>query len=226
MRKHESAKRIHFIIQLTTALALCLATATTATAGHRDRHDDRDREWEAERQRRLTERDDRDDRRKQRNELLGPYVGGSFSLGFEQFDNTEPGDDFDQGFGFDLWAGSRIHPHVGVEGQLSFLRGFEIEGTGIDFNHLNGTANLKLYPLEGPVQPWVLAGAGVGRFEREEPDGYTLADTGGVMRVGAGVDVYLNDHVSLVGGIGYLFTAGDIVDTDVMEMKFGLQYRF
>ncbi|MDP6977987.1 MAG: porin family protein [Myxococcota bacterium] len=202
---------------------LSLTTAFAAQASHRDGEEDR--AWQEERQRRLAHRD-RHDRRDSALDLLGPYIGGAFSIGVEQFDNTIPGDDFDQGFGFDAWAGSRIHRHVGVEGQLSYLEGFEIEGTGIDFSHLNATANLKLYPLDAIVQPWILAGAGVGRFEREGPDGYTLADTGGVMRVGAGVDVYLNEHVSLVGGVGYLFTAGGIVDTDVVEMKFGLQYRF
>ena len=156
----------------------------------------------------------------------GPYVGGSLAIGVEQFNDVAAGDDYDEGFGFDIWIGSRIHRHVGVEGQLSYIEGFELAGTGIDFNHLNGTANLKLYPLDGKIQPYFLAGAGVGRFELEEPDGYTLSDTGGVMRVGAGVDVYLNDRIALVGGLGYLFTAGDIVDNDIMEVKFGVQYRF
>ncbi len=224
MRPHRFARLIT-ALNIAIPLAVCVlsfATASTVQASHRD---DEDRARQEERQRRLARRDQHD-QRDSRLDFFGPYIGGSFSIGVEQFDNTVPGDDFDQGFGFDIWAGSRIHPHVGVEGQLSYLKGFEIEGTGIDFSHLNGTANLKLYPLEGMVQPWVLVGAGVGRFEREEPDGYTLADTGGVMRVGTGVDVYLNDHISLVGGVGYLFTAGDIVDTDVVEMKFGLQYRF
>jgi len=208
------------------AWALCVLVASsafTAQAGHRER--EQDRQWEDEPHERPEPRTKRRGREGFATDL-GPYLGASFSLGIEQFDNTLPGDEFDEGFGFDLWAGSRIHPHVGVEGQLSYLKGFDIQGTGIDFSHLNGTANLKLYPFDGLIQPWVLAGAGVGRFEREDPDGYTLADTGGVMRVGTGVDVYLNDRLSLVGGVGYLFTAGDVVDTDVIEMKFGLQYRF
>ena len=74
--------------------------------------------------------------------------------------------------------------------------------------------------------PGTVEQPGIGRFEREEPDGYSLDDTGGVMRIGTGVDVYLNDEISLVGGVGYLFTAGDVVDTDIVEMKFGVQYRF
>jgi opacity protein-like surface antigen len=145
----------------------------------------------------------------------GTYVGGSLAIGVEQFNGVATGDDYDEGFGFDIWIGSRIHRHVGVEGQLSYIEGFELAGTGIGFNHLNGK-----------IQPYFLAGAGVGRFELEEPDGYTLSDTGGVMRVGVGVDVYLNDRIALVGGLGYLFTAGDIVDNDIMELKFGVQYRF
>ncbi len=228
MRTQLSAQSAHLFhhVHRAITLGLCLlllGTATSAQASHRER--ERDRDGQEERHRELAHRDHRHDRDRYRHDF-GPYLGGSFSLGIEQFDNTVPGDDFDQGFGFDIWAGSRIHPHVGVEGQLTYVEGFEIEGTGIDFSHLNGTANLKLYPVTGKVQPWVLAGAGVGRFEREEPDGYTLADTGGVMRVGTGIDVYLDDNISLVGGVGYLFTAGDIVDTDVVEMKFGVQYRF
>ena len=204
-------RRLAFVL----SILMFFASVAEAAAGHRD--PDRDRGRDRPRSR---------DRDRDVGQSTGAYLGGSFSLGVEQFDNMPPEDDFDEGFGFDVWVGSRIHRHVGVEGQLSYLKGFEIRGTGIDFNHLNGTANLKLYPLDGRIQPYVMAGAGLGRFEVEEPDGYTLSDTGGVMRVGAGVDVYLNESIALVGGLGYLFTAGDIVDTDIVEMRFGVQYRF
>lgn len=207
--------------KLAMLIAAAMLVTGTAAADHksRDRNDDRryDRDYGRK-------HDPREDRRKGFD--LGPYMGGSLAIGVEQFNGVPAGDEYDEAFGFDIWVGSRIHRHVGVEGQLSYIEGFELRGTGIDFNHLNGTANLKLYPFDGKIQPYILAGAGVGRFELQEPDGYTLSDTGGVMRVGGGVDVYLNDNIALVGGMGYLFTAGDIVDNDVLEIKLGLQYRF
>lgn len=201
-------------LAMIVAAMMLMTSAADAEHRSRDRRHDRDHE--------------RDERREERSRShdFGPYLGGSLAIGVEQFNDVPSGDDYDEGFGFDIWVGSRIHRHVGVEGQLSYIEGFELQGTGIDFNHLNGTANLKLFPFDGKIQPWVLAGAGVGRFELEEPDGYTLSDTGGVMRVGTGVDIYLNDSIALVGGLGYLFTAGDIVDNDILEIKFGVQYRF
>lgn len=200
-------------------LAIFVAAVMLVTSGAQADHRSRDRD-------RNHDREDYREEKRDRSDHLGPYLGGSLAIGVEQFNDVPSGDDYDEGFGFDIWAGSRISRHVGVEGQLSYIQGFELKGTGIDFNHLNGTANLKLYPFDGKVQPYVLAGAGVGRFELEESDGYTLSDTGGVMRVGGGVDFYLNKHIALVSGIDYLFTAGDIVDNDILEIKFGMQYRF
>jgi opacity protein-like surface antigen len=203
--------------RIASTLIILMSIASAAEAD--DRYGDRQRGRERNRERHHEENESR-------KFGTGAYVGGAFSIGIEDFNNVSSDDDYDEGFGFDIWVGSRIHKHVGVEGQLSYLQGFEIAGTGIDFNHLNGTVNLKLYPFDGKVQPYVLAGAGVGRFELEEPDGYSISDTGGVMRLGTGVDFYLNKNVALVAGVGYLFTAGDIADTDVVEMKFGVQYRF
>lgn len=208
-------------------IAIITIVASVAEADTRTRGRERGHEGDRSRyQHRYDDRyEERSKDRKRRNDF-GPYLGGALAIGIDQFDDVPSGDKYDAGFGLDVWVGSRIHRHVAVEGQLSYLDGFDLKGTGVEFSHLNGTANLKLYPFDGMVQPYAVVGAGLGRFEIQEEDGFTFSDTGGVMRVGAGVDIYLNKRIALVGGVGYLFTAGDIVDNDVLELKFGLQYRF
>lgn len=155
----------------------------------------------------------------------GAYVGGALSIGVEQFDFAPGSVDFKEAFGVDLWAGYRVHRYIGIEGQFVYLKGFDIKGAPIDFNALNFTANVKVYPISGTIQPYLLGGIGGGRFEIEG-GGESVDDSGGVFRLGGGVDVYVFDSVALVAGIGYLFTRGDITDTDILEIRLGVQYQF
>ena len=154
----------------------------------------------------------------------GIYLGVAFAIGVEQFSGV-PGVSFEEGFGFDIWGGYRFNRWVAAEVELLYLKGFKIKGTGVDANLVNGTVNVKLYPLAGSIQPYLLGGVGGGRFELSG-GGLDASDSGGVFRVGGGLDFYFIDSIAFVAGVDYLITRGNITDTDTVNIKLGVQYQF
>jgi len=155
------------------------------------------------------------------------YLGIAFAVGIDQFDNTQGFSSFDEAFGVDLWVGVRANRYLGVEGELIYLEGFDTEflDVPIDFEALGFTANLKLYPLEGRVEPYLLGGVGVGRLDAKFR-GISVDESDAIFVLGGGVDVYFYHGFAAVLGAGYVFTTGDIKDTDFVTIKVGIQHKF
>ena len=155
------------------------------------------------------------------------YFGIAFATGIDQFDDTGGFSSFDEALGVDLWVGIRANRYLGVEGELVYLEGFDTEfrDVPIDFEALGFTANLKLYPLEGWAQPYLLGGVGVGRFEAKAL-GRSIDESDAIFVLGGGVDLYFYHGFAAVLGAGYVFTTGDIKDTDFVEIKVGIQHKF
>lgn len=158
----------------------------------------------------------------------GPYIGGSFAIGFEQaqiprrYRNHE---DFDEAFGFDVWAGVRVNRFFAMEAEFLAIEGFETryEGIPVEFEAIGGTANLKLYPVAGRVQPFIVGGVGLGQLKGKAV-GESESRSSLIYRVGAGVDIYIFKSVALVAGADYIITKHNIAD--FLEVKAGLQYQF
>jgi opacity protein-like surface antigen len=121
-------------------------------------------------------------------------------------------------------------PHVAAEMTFEWLNGFDpgYGGfPGIDTWSLG--VGLRAYLLTGRVQPYGLLGLGVAKGNVEKPsDDSTLqiSGTGGELRLGGGVEVYLTDEVVLDLGLAYPFRMGDLEDFDYLTISAGVSYRF
>jgi opacity protein-like surface antigen len=95
------------------------------------------------------------------------------------------------------------------------------------------TANVKGYVLTGPIQPFVLVGAGLmttktrvhslqaPRFSETE------RDSGFVARFGGGVDFYMTKTLALTTGVDYVRPFGSgIKDLQYISYNVGLLARF
>lgn len=155
------------------------------------------------------------------------YVGLAFAAGIEESDAAMEFSSFDGGLGADFWVGVRVNRFLAVEGQLTYLEGFdsEVHDVPIDFEVLGFTGNMKFYPLEGWIEPYLVAGAGVARLNTKFL-GRSFDESDVIIRAGGGLDIYFSEGFSVVFGGSYVFTSGDIDQTDIIEIKLGIQHRF
>ena len=127
-----------------------------------------------------------------------------------------------------------------------FLDFLAIEGMGEFMPHFNGKSgrylsadtsiwstwlNAKLYPTArwtGLLQPYLLAG--VGGMWGDTKGGVTalnnINDNGFAARFGAGIDIFLTEHLFLTTDAAYLLPTGDASELDQVVVGGALQYRF
>ncbi len=156
------------------------------------------------------------------------------------------------GVGLHARAGYRFHPRLAAEIQYEWISEWTIDGRDTTRTEPRATAevaraeawattaNLKLYLGTGIVQPYVVGGVGVMRFQGDSRSPRRVANnrpffelnTDGVReygfasRWGGGVDIYFNDDLSLVLGTTYVLPEGEIDPYDYLSFEWGLQYRF
>jgi opacity protein-like surface antigen len=166
--------------------------------------------------------------------------------------NREPNPSVDAGVGLHARLGYRFHPHLAAEGQFEWISEWSIKGK--DSERANprfqsdfakgeawtATANLKFYLLTGSVQPYLIAGVGLMRFQGDNRSPIPPAtgspiietnidgarDVGFAFRTGGGMDVMITDHMSFVLGATYVVTEGDVDPYDYLSIEWGVQYRF
>ncbi len=161
----------------------------------------------------------------------GPYLGLGFALGFEQFDGTG-GLDFDEGLGFSAWGGYRFIDFVAAELQIEYLDRFDtsIFGVNVDVQAFGVTINGKVYPLVRVlpelIQPFVVAGFGIGWVEIDAGFFGTEDETGLIGRFGGGLEVSATEHLVILARATYVVTADEIEDLDWVSVVLGLQYAF
>ena len=151
------------------------------------------------------------------DEVSYDRVGGYFQLSgvYSADDFSEPVSGTSTG-GFSLRTGNRFHQYCSVEFQYEFLAARDVEVTqatpppleaSVYSHHI--TMNFRSYPLSGLekipgfVQPFIIAGLGVGIFDTEEGD-----DTGFAARFGGGVDLYTTEHIMVSLEAVYALSAG------------------
>ena len=158
-------------------------------------------------------------------------LGGLFAL--ENFDrdaaieggNTNLEIGADNGGGFGLRGGYRLHPHFASELLFQYYAGFSVNnrsnGKNDNFNGWSLTLNAKGYPLLGRIQPYALGGFGMlGFTEKRGPD------FGFVARLGGGVDFYLSESVMLSLEGAYVLPAGSIDDYQFATFGADIQFRY
>ena len=130
---------------------------------------------------------------------------------------------FSNGGGFNIRGGYRVSDHLAVEMQFEYVDGFS--GFGVDLEAWNLMANGKVFLLTGRSQPYGLFGIGV--FEgKASAGGLSIDDTDFAIRVGGGIDFYVNDNIVLGPEIAWVKPTGNMEDFSYLTIGAGLQYRF
>ncbi len=142
--------------------------------------------------------------------------------------------EIDSSVGFGGRVGSRVHRYAAVEVQVEYLPSIDwnifwgSSPAGIlNVRMVTTTANLKLFPLSGRIQPFALIGGGATfadvttslRFGGED-------DFGSVLRAGGGIDAYLTEHIALSTEVSYVLPEDLLEDLHYLSIGLGLQYKF
>lgn len=155
------------------------------------------------------------------------YMGGAFTVGIENFDKAAGRASSDEAYGFDMWLGYRMNRYLGFEGRLGHITGFDtkFQDEPVTFELLSFTGNLKMYPIEGMFQPYAILGAGTADLKTKSST-LKLKNSGMLIVLGGGIDIYVLDRFSLLAEIDYLITDGDVEGFDLIEVKVGIQFQF
>jgi opacity protein-like surface antigen len=137
--------------------------------------------------------------------------------------------------GFGARAGYRFHPHFAGELQFHWFSKAAVElddGTksteAVKFKTMALTGNLKGYLFTGRIQPFLLAGAGIMNFDLQDKLnlGLKRSGEGFAVRLGGGIDLYLNENIVLEIEGGRMLPFGEISGMDHIFWSVGLKYRF
>jgi opacity protein-like surface antigen len=149
----------------------------------------------------------------------GVYVGLGGTYAMELFDG--PGS-FDNGFGFNVRLGNRLHKHFAAELEIEKFNGFSGQA-GAEYDSWIIGLNGKAFVLTDKWQPFFLAGIGFVDGELSGP--VTDAEEDFALRFGGGLDWYFRDNVVASVDLTYLLHTGDLSDFDALALSFGIQYR-
>ncbi len=158
----------------------------------------------------------------------GMYVSASGVFVVERWPSSNKNAGADDTYGLNLRVGSRISQWASVELELELIDDF-FPDEHQDFRAVTATANTRVYPMGGRIQPFALAGLGivstvVKHRDRDSSIKQSNADWG--FRAGAGVDFYYTEHVAVSLEASHIFTVGDVKDIDHISIGVGLLYRF
>lgn len=180
---------------------------------------------------------------------------------FQEVVIRSSGADLDDGLlGIGAVVGYRVTPNLAFEIEGEWLTGsnvssFTIENTGetgtAEVKDLwTITANVRVYPLTGRLQPFGVFGLGAYHSTldvRASTTGLTTPTDGtppvvsadfeidanesnldGALRAGAGLDAYVTRHLAARVGFDYVhpFVDTGFIKTDYISIRFGLLYRF
>ena len=157
----------------------------------------------------------------------GFYLGGGGVYALENFKNTQ-GLQFDDMLGFNARLGYRLHSLLAIEIMGERIDQFDLKqpaGTNIGIETWVGTANAKLYPFEGAVQPYVLGGVGAMHAKTSGiPNSVDCTDI--AYRFGGGLDLYATENWVINVEGSYLLPRESVQDVDYISLGGGVQFRF
>jgi opacity protein-like surface antigen len=140
-------------------------------------------------------------------------------------------------YGADARIGYRVHPNIAVEAQGQYYGRANFDATPAgaagstdvgSFEGASGTANVKIYPIVGRVQPYVLGGLGFlwAKVRNDIPGAKSGDDTEVAGRGGLGVDIYLDENFAVNIEGSYLQPASNLKDFPLAAVTGGIQYHF
>jgi opacity protein-like surface antigen len=143
-----------------------------------------------------------------------------------------------QGFGVHTRIGYRVHPRLALEVHHEWLtdRGGLLQGTSKDETFAL-TGDAKAFLLTGRAQPFVAAGfgwfhgdgsglcGGVPAVRAQCANALRTGDAA-LVRVGGGVDIYVNENWVIGLDATYVMPQGRFSDFNWISIGWGLDYRF
>ncbi len=153
----------------------------------------------------------------------------------------------DPSLGIDARLGYRFLRHFALEAEVEWIAEYDVElfettsggggsqRTGI--KGVGGSANLRLYPFTGWLQPYVELGLGYQRLERTQKKRITVGATtfqtrvdvsdGDVVgRFGGGFDFYVDPRWGVNLGAAYVAPGGSLEKYEAVSSHAGFFYRF
>lgn len=158
---------------------------------------------------------------------IGRYLGAGLNLGIDNFGSSALPVDADEGTGVSLWMG--VRSSTSISGELGFDLGI-FSGSN---DETKATAyvgsislNVKLYPLEGRIQPFALVGGGVGVAHLDLKSAEDSDEVGLTGRLGGGVDFHITETWSINATGAYAAQLGGIAALDHALVTVGVQAWF
>ena len=157
----------------------------------------------------------------------GPYIGLGGAFAEEMFDRGGA----NAGAAINARLGYRFLDFLAVEalGEYEpYFKGTSGKFDSADISTWAGYGNAKLYPVarwSGWFQPYALAGLGY-MFGDVEGNNQHENENGPSGRFGAGVDMFLTEHVFFTIDGAYLLPWNDASELDQWLVGGALQYRF
>lgn len=149
-------------------------------------------------------------------EKTGFYLGLGGSYAVEDFDNTE-GLDIDNSWGLNVHGGYQFHRNIALEANFDWYDHFDIH-TG--FPGGNGDVEIWtimfdgkfMLPLDNKVVPYARIGIGIMDAKVDFGSFGSDRDSDLAFNLGAGIDVFLTDNVSVGLDGKYVWGTGDVDD--------------
>ena len=141
----------------------------------------------------------------------------------------------DVNWGGEVRAGYRFHPHLAAELQGQYNGLYDVKANTVgrpllgSVEVITSTANLKVYPIGGPIQPYVLGGVGIMWADTEDRAAgakLPLGDVEFAGRGGLGVDMYISPLLAVYAEGSYVAATGGLAGYNVAAMVFGAQWHF
>jgi opacity protein-like surface antigen len=164
------------------------------------------------------------------------------------------GDSFDGSLGFNFRGGIRASEWLTIEGQVEWMSGYDRKSvadisppvpglTRASLESVAYTVNARLYPLDGRIQPYAIAGIGGQNTWLSTNLGDSDTFTSFIGRFGGGVDIYLTRNLAITGEFTYVaateasrtnygpywgqyWTTNSGIDPSYMSVSWGVLYAF
>jgi hypothetical protein len=146
--------------------------------------------------------------------------------------------DVDQSYGAEARVGYRFHPHLAAELQGQYDGDFDVyadtrspigKPLAGSVRVISSTANLKVFMLRGPIQPYALGGLGILWADTDDEAAGADLPTGDVEfagRGGLGVDFYLSPALAITAEGTYLAPTGSLARYGLAAITVGAQFHF
>jgi opacity protein-like surface antigen len=154
-------------------------------------------------------------------------VGGGYAI--ENFD-LPSGVDADDSLILSGRLGYRFNPNFAGEVLFEYLDEFELDVSGLgSLGDINGwalSANAKIFPLTGRVQPYGLLGFGWLDAEIDLGPLGSEDDSDTMARFGGGVDFYMTQDLFVNVEGAYVLPFGDLDDADFISFVLSVGFWF